>query len=68
MKLDRNEYHKLLNKIDLKLSGEEIDALMEEADKNKDGFIDYQEFKDHFYEILRMIRRNLALHNIEQIA
>lgn len=67
-KLDKEEYHKMLKKLDFKLCSEEIEAMMKEADKNNDGFIDIQEFQDHFYAIMSMIRRNLALHNIEQFA
>jgi len=46
------------------LSEEEIYAMMEEADVNGDGVIDHSEFEGHFFKILRMIRRNLALSDI----
>ena len=41
--------------------------MMIAADKNKDGFIDVQEFNDHFYNVLKYIKSNLALEKLATI-
>jgi len=66
--LDKNEYKKLLTQSGVNLSDEEIYALMQEADKNRDGFIDFDEFQNHFFNILRLIRRSKAYYSIIEIA
>ncbi len=52
----------------INLSDEEIYALMQEGDKNQDGFIDFNEFQPHFFGILRLIRRSRALYALSEIA
>ena len=66
--LDKEEYKKLLQQAGINLSDEEIYALMQEADTNGDGFVDFNEFQSHFYTILRLIRRNKALYTIIDMA
>jgi len=67
-KLDKKEYKKVLQALDLKLTDTEIEAMMQIADKNRDGFIDPEEFHEHFYYLIKVMRKNMALHNIEQVA
>ena len=66
--MDKVEYKKFLNRSGINLSDEEIYAMMQEADKNHDGFVDFNEFQAHFYNVLKLIRRSKALYEISQIA
>ena len=70
MKLDKTEYVEMLKGSQLKMTDEEIYALMEAADKNRDGFISLKEFRNHFYDILKLMRKQMAfmrLANVTQI-
>ena len=42
--IDRNELKLVMQELGEKLSEEDIDEMIEEADTNNDGFIDYEEF------------------------
>lgn len=43
--ISRTEVRKIMKKLGQKLSDEELDAMMEEVDTDKDGQIDFNEFK-----------------------
>ncbi|KAI8391189.1 uncharacterized protein BYT42DRAFT_555980 [Radiomyces spectabilis] len=43
--ISRKELEEVLNKLGEKLSPDEIKNMMEDADTNKDGYIDFEEFK-----------------------
>jgi calmodulin len=43
--ISRKEMKKLMKKLGQALSDEELDAMMEEVDTDKDGQIDFEEFK-----------------------
>jgi len=66
--LDKVEYKKLLTQAGVSLSDEEIYAMMQEADKNHDGFLDFNEFQSHFFNVLKLIRRSRALYALTEIA
>ena len=51
----------------INLTPEEIEAMMQEADKNQDGYVDFNEFQNHFYHVLKLIRRNKALYTLSEI-
>ena len=42
--IDRSELKLVMQELGEKLSEEDIDEMIEEADTNNDGFIDYEEF------------------------
>ena len=42
--IDRDELKLVMQELGEKLSEEDIDEMIEEADTNNDGFIDYEEF------------------------
>ena len=42
--IDRDELKTVMQELGEKLSEEDIDEMIEEADTNNDGFIDYEEF------------------------
>jgi len=66
--LDRNEYRKLLKKAEINLNDDEFEVMMQEADVNKDGFLDFTEFQGHFFNVLKLIRRSKALYAISELA
>lgn len=66
--MDKKEYKKLMKQAGINLTDDEVDALMEEADRNKDGFVDFNEFQGHFYNILKLIRRSKALYAISELS
>ena len=68
-RLSREEFRNALEHLKLNLSTYDIETLLHEADSNKDGSINYEEFcnflsppggvVDTFKEHLRRIRKNL---------
>lgn len=47
--ISREELHSVLTKMGEQLTEEEVDEMMEEADKNGDGKIDYEEYVETMY-------------------
>ena len=46
--ISKLELHKTMNELGIELSREDLDAMMDEADVNKDGRIDYAGTFRHF--------------------
>jgi len=62
--LDKNEYKKCVKSSKIKITDEEIELMMQCANKAKNGAIKLEEFIDHFYSILRFIRIGVSLEKL----
>lgn len=69
-RLPKKEYIEALRNSALKVTTEEMNALLEAADRKGDGLIELKHFRDHFYDILKLMRNRMAfmrLANVTQI-
>ena len=62
--MDKNEYKKCVKSSKIKITDEEIELMMQGANKAKNGAIKLEEFIAHFYSILRFIRIGIALEKL----
>lgn len=64
--LDKNEYKKCVKSSRIKITDEEIELMMQNVSKSKEGFIKLDEFISHFYSVLRFMRINVALEKLSR--
>lgn len=64
--LDKNEYKKCVKSSRIRITDEEIELMMQNASKSKEGFIKLDEFISHSYSVLRFMRINVALEKLSR--